>query len=83
MLVTCNRVATGHERPLRPSGDSGEPAHSIGTWTKETPTDGFLNERERLLSLTCFGFGCLRTELRRRQPIFGWLRYAIAPALKL
>ena len=52
-------------------GDSREPAHSIGTWTKETPTDGFLNERERLLGLTCFGFGCLRTELHRRQPIFG------------
>jgi hypothetical protein len=46
-------------------------AHSIGTWTKETPTDGFLNERERLLGLTCFSFGCLRTELHRRQPIFG------------
>ena len=47
-----------------------EPSSS-GTWTKETPTDGFLNERERLLGLTCFSFGCLRTELHRRQPIFG------------
>jgi transposase len=28
-------------------------------------------EHERLLGLTCFGFGCLRTELHRRQPIFG------------
>jgi hypothetical protein len=77
MLVTCNRNATEREGPQRPkeivrsSGDSGEPAHSIGTWTKETPTDGFLNERERLLGLTCFGFGCLRTEFHRRQPIFG------------
>jgi hypothetical protein len=64
----------GHQRPkqiVRSSGDSGEPAHSIGTWTKETPTDSFLNERERLLGLMCFGFGCLRTELHRRQPIFG------------
>ena len=45
-----------HERHQRPkvdhtaSGDSGEPARSIGTWTKETSTDGFLNERERLLA---------------------------------
>jgi hypothetical protein len=76
MLVTCNRNAD-REGPQRPkviggsSGSSGELADSVWSWTKEAPTDGFLNERERLLGLTCVGFGRLRTELHRRQPIFG------------
>src|SRR5271165_3475387 len=55
MLVTCNRIATRTRGPndltasVRPSNDGGEPTHSIRTCTKETPTYGFLNARERLL----------------------------------
>ena len=65
-MATRNTNALKDQGDREVSGDNGEPAHSIGTRTKETPTDGFLNERERLLGLTCFGFGCLRTELHRR-----------------
>ena len=33
---------------------------------KQTPADCFLNERKRLLGMTRFRLGCLRTELHRR-----------------
>jgi hypothetical protein len=35
------------------------------------PADGSLNERERFLGLVRLRLGHLRTELHRRQPIFG------------
>ena len=68
-----NARAINDQKANRESlGDSREPAHSVGTWTKETPTDGFLDERERLPGFACLGFGGLRAKLHRRQrPIFG------------
>ena len=52
------------------SGYRVQPAVSFGTCAKQAPADGFLDECERLLGLMCFGLGCLRTELYRRQPVF-------------
>lgn len=42
-----------------------------GFWTcaKQTGSDGFFNERERLHGFTRFRFGCLSAELHRRQLI--------------
>src|ERR1700692_3152320 len=53
------------------SGYCAQPVIAFRVCAKQASADCFLNERERLLGLTCFGFSCLRTELHRRQPIFG------------
>src|ERR1700688_3297004 len=48
-------------------------AHSaIRFWvcTQQAPANCFLDESERLLGFTHFGFGCFCTELHRRQPVF-------------
>jgi hypothetical protein len=42
---------------------------SFWTCAKQTGSDGFFNERERLLRFTRFRFGCLSAELHRRQLI--------------
>ena len=52
------------------SGYCAKPAVSFWICTQQAPADCFLNQSERLLGFTCFGFGGLRTELDRRQPIF-------------
>src|ERR1700694_4340657 len=52
------------------SGSCVKPAVSFRVCTQQAPADCFLNQCEGLLGFTCLGFGGLRTELDRRQPIF-------------
>jgi hypothetical protein len=52
------------------SGYRAQPAISFSGCTQQAPADRFLNECEGLFGFTCLGFGYLRTELHRREPIF-------------
>ena len=52
------------------SGYGAQPAVCFRICAKQAPADGFLNECERLPGLMGFGFGCLRTEFHRGQPVF-------------
>lgn len=53
-----------------PSGYCAQPGIRFRVCAKQASADCFLNECKRLFGLTCIGFGCLRAELRRRQPVF-------------
>ena len=55
----------------RGAGDCVQSAGSFRACAKQTPADGSLNERERFLGFARLRLGRLRTELHRRQPIFG------------
>jgi hypothetical protein len=48
------------------SGYCVQPVISFGVCAKQTPTDGLLNERKRLLGFARFRLGSLRPELDRR-----------------
>ncbi len=69
--VGLDNEATARDQASERSGYRVQPTLSFWACAKQTPTDGLLNECERLLGFARLRLGRLRAELHRRQLIFG------------